>query len=122
VSGRSRLTAITGAYVALSDAISKLIAQGLLTQSPIKEAVAAVSVGIVDGEPRLDLEYVEDSACDTDMNVIMTASGRFVEVQGTAEGEPFSEGEMQALLMLAKKGVGELIVAQRESLASSNAT
>jgi ribonuclease PH len=115
--GGTRCAAITGAYVALSDAINKLIAQGLLTQSPIKEAVAAISVGIVDGEARLDLEYVEDSACDTDMNVIMTASGRFVEVQGTAEGEPFSEQEMQALLTLAKKGVNELVIAQQQALA-----
>jgi ribonuclease PH len=116
--GGTRCAAITGAYVALTDAINKLIAQGLLTQSPVREAVAAVSVGMLEGQARLDLEYVEDSACDTDMNVIMTASGRFVEVQGTAEGEPFSEGEMQAMLTLAKHGIAQLITAQTDALKS----
>ncbi len=87
-------------------------AQGKLTASPIKDAVAAISVGIVEGVPLLDLEYVEDSACDTDMNVVMTASGGFVEIQGTAEGAAFSRAEMDALLGLADKGIRELVAAQ----------
>ncbi len=114
--GGTRCASITGAYVALADAITWLQAKGLLIESPLREAVAAVSVGIVDGEPRLDLEYVEDSACDTDMNVVLTASGGFVEVQGTAEGAPFSQAEMDAMLALAKKGVAELVAAQRAAL------
>jgi ribonuclease PH len=87
-----------------------------LTQSPIREAVAAISVGIVQGVPMLDLAYTEDSACDTDMNVVMTGAGHFVEVQGTAEGAAFTRAEMDALLGLAEKGIGELMDLQRQSL------
>ncbi|NCN70992.1 MAG: ribonuclease PH, partial [Betaproteobacteria bacterium] len=114
--GGTRTAAITGAFVAAQDAVNGLLAAGKLTQSPIREAVAAISVGIVQGTPLLDLEYVEDSACDTDMNVVMTASGHFVEVQGTAEGAAFTRAEMDALLALADKGIGELIQLQRQSL------
>jgi len=114
--GGTRTAAITGAFVAAQDAVNGLLAAGKLTQSPIREAVAAISVGIVQGTPLLDLEYVEDSACDTDMNVVMTASGHFVEVQGTAEGVAFTRAEMDALLALADKGIGELIQMQRQSL------
>lgn len=114
--GGTRTAAITGAFVAAQDAVNWLIAKGLLAQSPIKDAVAAVSVGIVDGTPLLDLEYTEDAACDTDMNVVMTGAGGFVEVQGTAEGASFSRAEMDALLGLAAKGIGELVAAQRAAL------
>lgn len=114
--GGTRTAAITGAYVAAHDAVTWLIAQGKITASPIKDAVAAISVGIVDGVPLLDLEYTEDSACDTDMNVVMTAAGGFVELQGTAEGLAFTRKEMNALLDLAEKGIGELLAAQRRAL------
>ena len=114
--GGTRTAAITGAFVAAQDAVNWLIAKGLLAKSPIKDAVAAVSVGIVEGTPLLDLEYTEDAACDTDMNVVMTGAGGFVEVQGTAEGASFSRAEMDALLALAGKGIGELVAAQRASL------
>jgi ribonuclease PH len=114
--GGTRTAAITGAYVAAHDAIGWLLRQGRINASPIRDAVAAVSVGIVQGTPLLDLEYTEDSACDTDMNVVMTGSGGFVEVQGTAEGVPFSRAEMQALLALAGKGIGELVAAQQAAL------
>lgn len=114
--GGTRTAAITGAYVAAHDAVSWLIAQGKLSASPILGAVAAVSVGIVDGTPLLDLEYVEDSACDTDMNVVMTGEGGFVEVQGTAEGVAFSRAEMDRLLGLADQGIRELIAAQARAL------
>ncbi len=114
--GGTRTAAITGAFVAAQDAVSWLLAQGKLAQSPIREAVAAVSVGMVQGQPMLDLEYVEDSACDTDMNVVMTAAGHFVEVQGTAEGAAFTRAEMDALLTLAEKGIGELMQMQRQAL------
>ena len=114
--GGTRTAAITGAYVAAHDAVSKLLELGLIERTPVKEAVAAISVGIVQGVPLLDLEYVEDSACGTDMNVVMTGSGGFVEIQGTAEGEPFSRAEMEALLALADKGIRELIAAQAAAL------
>ncbi|TCP14807.1 RNAse PH [Crenobacter luteus] len=114
--GGTRTASITGAFVALHDAISGLIAAGKLAESPIKDFVAAISVGVYEGVPVLDLDYPEDSACDTDMNVVMTGAGRFVEVQGTAEGEPFSRQEMNALLELAEKGIGELIAKQKEAL------
>lgn len=116
--GGTRTAAITGAYVAAHDAVTWLIAQGRLQSSPIRQAVAAVSVGIVQGVPLLDLEYIEDSACDTDMNVVMTASGGFVEVQGTAEGAAFSRAEMDALLGLADKGIRELVALQAQALAA----
>ncbi len=114
--GGTRTAAITGAFVAARDAVQWLITTGRLTTSPIRDAVAAVSVGIVEGVPLLDLEYVEDSACDTDMNVVMTGSGGFVEVQGTAEGASFSRAEMDRLLQLADKGIRELIGAQQLAL------
>ncbi len=114
--GGTRTAAITGAFIAAQDAVNGLLAKGKLTQSPIREAVAAISVGIVQGTPLLDLEYTEDSACDTDMNVVMTASGHFVEVQGTAEGAAFTRSEMDALLKLADKGIRELVQLQSGSL------
>ena len=114
--GGTRTAAITGAFVAAHDAVTWLVAQGRIARSPIRDFVAAVSVGVVDGTPLLDLEYVEDSACDTDMNVVMTAAGGFVELQATAEGETFSRAEMDALLALATKGIGELVAAQRAAL------
>ena len=116
--GGTRTAAITGAWVAAQDAVNWLMAQGKLARSPIKDGLAAISVGIVGGVPLLDLAYTEDAACDTDMNVVMTASGGFVEVQGTAEGAAFSRTEMDALLALAAKGIGELVLAQRAALAA----
>ncbi|MFT3821828.1 MAG: ribonuclease PH [Rubrivivax sp.] len=115
--GGTRTAAITGAFVAAQDAVAWLLAQGRIAASPVRDAVAAVSVGLVQGTPLLDLEYVEDSACDTDMNVVMTAAGGFVEVQGTAEGAPFTREQMDRLLALAQKGIGELVAAQRRALA-----
>jgi ribonuclease PH len=114
--GGTRTAAITGAYVAAHDAVSWLMAQGKLTGSPLRDAVAAVSVGIVGGTPVLDLEYVEDVDCDTDMNVVMTGNGGFVEVQGTAEGVPFSRAEMDRLLALADAGIRQLVAAQKAAL------
>jgi ribonuclease PH len=114
--GGTRTAAITGAFVAAHDAVSWLISQDKLAASPIRDFVAAVSVGIVEGTPLLDLEYLEDSACDTDMNVVMTGSGGFVEVQGTAEGAAFSRDEMGTLLQLADDGIRQLIAAQRKAL------
>ncbi|MES2013421.1 MAG: ribonuclease PH [Pseudomonadota bacterium] len=114
--GGTRTASITGAYVALHDAISKLLASGKLTESPLKQAVAAISVGVYKGQPVLDLDYIEDSDCDTDMNVVITADGGFVEVQGTAEGEPFNRDAMNAMLDLAAHGIGQLIIKQQEAL------
>lgn len=111
--GGTRTAAITGAFVAAQDAVNWLMEQGKITQSPILNSVAAISVGIVQGTPLLDLEYVEDSACDTDMNVVMTGAGHYVEVQGTAEGVAFTRAEMDALLALADKGIRELIQLQK---------
>ncbi|WP_416401717.1 ribonuclease PH [Alicycliphilus denitrificans] len=114
--GGTRTAAITGAWVAAHDAVGTLLAAGRIAASPITGAVAAVSVGIVQGQPMLDLEYVEDVACDTDMNVVMTGAGHYVEVQGTAEGAAFSRREMDQLLALAEKGIAELVLLQQESL------
>ncbi|WP_334328171.1 ribonuclease PH [Gilliamella apicola] len=114
--GGTRTASITGACVALNDAINKMIADGKLKQNPIKSLVAAVSVGIVEGQAVCDLEYIEDSNADTDMNVIMTDDGRIIEVQGTAEGEPFSHDELLQLLELAKNGIATIIDAQRQAL------
>jgi len=114
--GGTRTAAITGAWVAAHDAVSWLLAQGRIAASPLRDAVAAVSVGVVKGTPLLDLEYVEDSACDTDMNVVMTGAGGFVEVQGTAEGVPFSRVDLDALLALADRGIRELVSLQRRAL------
>ena len=116
--GGTRTAAITGAFVAAQDAVSKLMAQGKLSVSPIRDQVAAISVGMVQGTALLDLEYTEDSACDTDMNVVMTGSGHFVEVQGTAEGAAFSRQQLDALLELAAKGIGELIALQKQSVST----
>lgn len=114
--GGTRTASITGCFVALHDAVSGLMQKGLVKENPLKEAVAAISVGIYQGTPVLDLDYVEDSACDTDMNVVMLGSGHFVEVQGTAEGHPFSREEMDTLLELAKHGIGQLVEMQRKAL------
>jgi ribonuclease PH len=116
--GGTRTAAITGAFVAAHDAVNGLLASGKISASPIRDFVAAVSVGIVEGLPLLDLEYTEDSSCDTDMNVVMTGSGGFVEVQGTAEGVPFLRTEMDQLLALADKGIRELVALQRAALAA----
>ena len=114
--GGTRTAAITGAFVAAQDAVNGLLAKGKITQSPIRAHVAAISVGIVQGRPLLDLAYTEDSACDTDMNVVMTGAGHFVEVQGTAEGAAFSRREMDALLVLAEQGCRSLVDLQKQSL------
>ena len=114
--GGTRTASITGAFVAAQDAVGSLLAAGKLAESPITGTVAAISVGLLDGVPLLDLEYTEDSTCDTDMNVVMTGAGHFVEVQGTAEGAAFSRPQMDALLSLAEKGIVELIALQRQSL------
>jgi ribonuclease PH len=114
--GGTRTASITGAFVAAQDAVNQLIAEGKLAASPIKDHVAAISVGILDGQPLLDLEYVEDSTCDTDMNVVMTGAGHYVEVQGTAEGVAFTRKEMDALLALADKGIAELVAEQKKAL------
>ena len=115
--GGTRCASITGAMVALADAVAWLRAKGLVAREPFRDFVAAVSVGIVGGVPCLDLDYAEDSACDTDMNVVMTGSGGFVEVQGTAEGAPFSRAEMDAMLALAGRGIAELVALQKAALA-----
>lgn len=114
--GGTRTASITGSFVALSLAVKKLIAAGTLAQNPIIDYLAATSVGIVNGVPMLDLEYVEDSAAEVDMNVVMTGCGEFVEIQGTAEGKPFSRKEMDQLLQLAEKGIRELISLQKSIL------
>jgi len=117
--GGTRTAAITGAYVALVDAVLALMQRENLKRNPIIGAVAAVSVGIYKGVPVLDLDYAEDSDCDTDMNVVMNDGGGFIEVQGTAEGHAFRRDEMDALLALAEKGIGELVAVQRAALAAS---
>jgi len=114
--GGTRCASITGAWVALYEACQKLVDAGKLPANPVRDHVAAISVGIYQGQPVLDLDYPEDSDCDTDMNVIMTGSGGMVEVQGTAEGEPFSRAEMNTLLDMAEKGIGELIAVQKQTL------
>jgi ribonuclease PH len=114
--GGTRTAAITGGYVALALALDRVKEAGLVRREPIRHAVAAVSVGIVSGQPRLDLNYLEDSAAHTDMNVVACDDGRFIELQGTAEQEPFSREEMDALLSLADKGLAELFAAQRQAL------
>ncbi|KFD21899.1 MULTISPECIES: ribonuclease PH [Tatumella] len=115
--GGTRTASITGACVALADALNALVAAGKLKANPMKGMVAAISVGIVEGEAVCDLEYVEDSAADTDMNVVMMEDGRMIEVQGTAEGEPFSHEELLSLLALARGGIDTLIDAQKAALA-----
>jgi ribonuclease PH len=114
--GGTRTAAITGAYIALADAVAKLKADGLITGNPLQQQVAAISVGVYQGVPVLDLDYAEDSTAETDMNVVMDDQGGVIEVQGTAEGATFSRTEMNAMMDLAEKGIAELITAQRESL------
>ncbi len=114
--GGTRTASITGAYVALHDAITYLQKKGLITESPLRDFVAAISVGVYQGAPVLDLDYIEDSDCDTDMNIVMTGSGGFVEIQGTAEGEPFKRSEMNAMLDLAQQGIVMLISKQKAAL------
>ena len=114
--GGTRTASITGAYVALHDAVSTLLVKKLITENPLKQAVAAISVGVYKGTPVLDLDYIEDSDCDTDMNVVMTADGGFVEIQGTAEGEPFDRDAMNAMLDLAANGIAELLAMQTKAL------
>jgi ribonuclease PH len=116
--GGTRTAAITGAFVAAQDAVTQLMSAGKLAASPITGPVAAISVGIVQGTPMLDLEYVEDVACDTDMNVVMTGAGHYVEVQGTAEGVAFTRAEMDQLLRLAEKGIAELVELQSRALSA----
>ena len=115
--GGTRTASITGAFVALHDAVNNLLGKGLIKETPLKDFIAAISVGIHEGTPVLDLDYVEDSACDTDMNVVMLGSGHFVEVQGTAEGHAFDRAEMNAMLDLAQGGITDLIAMQRAALA-----
>ena len=114
--GGTRTAAITGAYVAARDAVNQLLRSGVLTQDPIIDSVAAISVGIYQGVPVLDLDYPEDSSCDTDMNVVMTSKGGMIELQGTAEGVSFSRSELNALLDLAEQGIQELIQLQIDAL------
>ena len=111
--GGTRCASIAGAWVALRDAVNVMLQKGMITNDPIRTQVSAISVGVVDGRPVLDLNYVEDSGCGTDMNVVMTGEGGFVEIQGTAEGAPFSEAELMELLRLARKGNEEIQAAQR---------
>ena len=114
--GGTRTASITGAYVALQDAVSYLLSKGLIAESPLTNTVAAISVGVYKGHPVLDLDYIEDSDCDTDMNVVMTGTGGFVEIQGTAEGEPFDRATMNAMLDLAASGINELFELQARAL------
>lgn len=116
--GGTRTASITGACVALTDALNHLVSIGKLKANPMKGMVAAISVGIVKGEALCDLEYVEDAAAETDMNVVMTEDGRMIEVQGTAEGEPFSHDELLKLLALARGGIDTLVAAQKAALAN----
>ncbi|HTN49060.1 MAG TPA: ribonuclease PH [Burkholderiaceae bacterium] len=114
--GGTRTASITGGYVAAVDAVRWLRERGLIELLPVRDHVAAVSVGVVGQQALLDLDYAEDSQCETDMNVVMTGRGRFVEVQGTAEGEPFDDSQMNAMLVLARKGIAELVAAQKQAL------
>ncbi|MDV6327730.1 ribonuclease PH [Idiomarina sp. PL1-037] len=115
--GGTRTASITGACVALVDALNWMRAQGMVKVNPLKEMVAAISVGILDGEPVSDLEYIEDSKADTDMNIVMTEAGKFIEIQGTAEGEAFSFDEMNSLVEMARHSIRELIDIQKQALA-----
>ena len=117
--GGTRCAAITGAWVALMDACDRLVAEGKLAANPVRDQVAAVSVGVFEGQAVLDLDYPEDSDCDTDMNVVMTGKGGLVEVQGTAEGEPFTRQQMEALLDLAEQGLRQIMAAQHAARAAT---
>ena len=114
--GGTRTAAITGSCVALRDAVDQLVKQQLIASTAMRDLVAAVSVGVFGGTPVLDLDYAEDSQCDTDMNVVMTGSGGLIEVQGTAEGHPFTRAELNAMLELAERGIRELVAAQHAAL------
>ncbi|MBF0444289.1 MAG: ribonuclease PH [Magnetococcales bacterium] len=114
--GGTRTTSITGAFIALMDACQRLHDAGEIRELPITDYVAAISCGIVNGQPMLDLDYDEDSGCETDMNFVMTSGQKFIEIQGTAEGHPFSREEFNSMAMLAEKGIGELITLQRKVL------
>ena len=114
--GGTRTAAITGSFVALHDAVDNLLGRRLIAASPVRDYVAAVSVGVLDGVPVLDLDYAEDARCDTDLNVVMTGGGGLVEVQGTAEGRPFTRAQLNAMLELAERGIRELVAAQRAAL------
>ena len=116
--GGTRTASITGAYVAMADAINHLLKNNLLQETPLTDSVAAISVGVYQGLPVLDLDYIEDSDCDTDMNVVMTGNGGFVEIQGTAEGEPFSRNAMNDMLELAVHGIQQLTELQKQALAA----
>ncbi len=118
--GGTRTASITGAYVAVADAIAYLSAKKNFPVSPLRDHIAAVSVGVYRGTPVLDLDYIEDSDCDTDMNVVMTGSGGFVEIQGTAEGAAFTQEQMNAMLALAGKGIKQLVAAQKAALETRN--
>ena len=117
--GGTRTASITGAFVALHDAVNGLLGRQVIAATPIRDHVAAVSVGMHAGTPLLDLDYAEDSTCDTDMNVVMTGSGGLIEIQGTAEGAPFSRAQMDAMVELAQNGIRTLIAAQRTALAQA---
>ena len=114
--GGTRTASITGAFVALNSAIKYALEHKIIERNPIREYVAAVSVGIVDGEPRLDLTYIEDSTAEVDMNIVMTGSGRFIEVQGTAETAPFDKGQLETMLDLAESGIRQIISIQKRVL------
>jgi ribonuclease PH len=116
--GGTRTASITGAYVALRQAVARWLTKGILSADPIKDSVAAVSVGIIDGKVILDLSYEEDSRADVDMNFVMTGSGKFVEVQGTAESAPFTSKQMERMTEMAQEGIRELIKTQKRVLAS----
>ncbi len=116
--GGTRTASITGAFVALQDAVTYLLNKGLISESPLTNSVAAISVGVYKGTPVLDLDYIEDSDCDTDMNVVMTGSGGFVEIQGTAEGEPFDRSTMDSMLDLAVHGIEQLSALQKQALSN----
>ncbi|KDN13074.1 Ribonuclease PH [Snodgrassella communis] len=117
--GGTRTASISGAFVALSLAVNQLLARGVISENPIREAVAAISVGILNGRLLLDLDYPEDSACDADINVVMTASQQLVEIQGTAEGATFSMQQLNELISLAQKGIEQILAAQQQALASN---
>lgn len=117
--GGTRTASICGAWVALHDALTRHVQDGQISASPIIDELAAISVGIIDGEPRLDLPYVEDAGAEVDMNVVMTGSGKLIEVQGTAEGAPFSRGELDELLDLATAGISEIVALQRQMVADA---
>jgi ribonuclease PH len=117
--GGTRTASISAAYLALADACTLLLSQQRIPENPLLDEIAAVSVGIIDGLACLDLDYVEDSSAEVDMNIVMTGSGRFVELQGTAEGEPFSERELEAMLDLGRKGIAAIVAVQRDCLGTT---